>query len=87
MKLIPEFDGRGRHSVVEWLEKLELVCKHRGIADVASVITLRFTDGAFAVYLQLSEPERTASKVKKALLAAFSLDLYVDYEQFVNRRL
>ena len=27
LKLIPEYDGSGARSVVEWLEKLELVCK------------------------------------------------------------
>ncbi|XP_069972249.1 uncharacterized protein [Penaeus vannamei] len=88
MKLISEFNGSGKQSVVEWLEKLELVCKLRGIADVASVVPLRLTDGAFAVYLQLSRSERkTASKVKKTLLAAFAVDFCVVYEQFVNRRL
>lgn len=75
-------------SVVEWLERLELVCKLRDIADVPSMIPMRLTDGAFAVYLQLSESERkTPSKVRKALLATFPVDPYVAYEQFVNQQL
>lgn len=44
MKLIPEFDGSDKQSVVNLLEKLELVCKLRGIIDVANVIPLRLTE-------------------------------------------
>ena len=89
LKLIPEYDGSGAWSVVEWLEKLELVCKLQGVGgEVASVIPLRLTGGAFAVYLQLSESDRkSAEKVKKALLATFAADPYMAYDQFVNRRL
>lgn len=47
MKLIPEFDGNAKQSVAEWLEKLELVCKLRGIVDVSSMIPLRLIDGSF----------------------------------------
>ncbi|MPC65678.1 hypothetical protein E2C01_059816 [Portunus trituberculatus] len=43
LKLIPEYDGSGVQGVVEWLEKLELVCKLRGLDDVASVIPLCLT--------------------------------------------
>lgn len=88
LKLIPEYDGSSAKSVVEWLEKLELVCKLQGVSDVASVIPLRLTGGAFAVYLQLAESDRKSTeKVKKALLGAFAADPYVAYNQFVNRRL
>ena len=88
LKLIPEYDGGGAQGVVEWLEKLDLVCKLRGLDDVASVIPLRLTGGAFAVYLQLAESDRKKTKkVKEALLAAFAVDSYVAYEQFVSRKL
>ena len=88
LKLIPEFDGSSGHSVAEWLEKLELVCKLRKISDVASVIPLRLTGGAFAVYLQMTEEDRRSTdKVKAALLAAFAVDQYVAYEQFISRKL
>lgn len=44
--------------------------------------------GAFVVYLHLSESDRkTASKVKKVLLAALAVDPYVAHEQFVNWQL
>lgn len=53
VKLIPEYDGSVAQSAAEWLEKLELICKVRGVSDVANVIPLRLTGSAFAVYLQL----------------------------------
>ncbi|KRY93010.1 hypothetical protein T4D_12099 [Trichinella pseudospiralis] len=74
--------------VVEWLEKVELVCKLRDNSDVASVIPLRLTGGAFAVYLQLNSQERSSiDKFKEALLAAFPADPFVAYDQFVSRKL
>ncbi|KRY06917.1 Pol polyprotein, partial [Trichinella patagoniensis] len=88
LRLIPEFDGSPQQSVVEWLEKVELVCKLRDISDVASVIPLRLTGGAFAVYLQLNAQERSnIDKVKEALLAAFAADPFVAYDQFISRKL
>ncbi|KRZ93282.1 hypothetical protein T08_7336 [Trichinella sp. T8] len=87
LRLIPEFDGSPQQLVVEWLEKVELVCKLRDISDVASVIPLRLTGGAFAVYLQLNAQERSSiDKVKEALLAAFAADPFVAYDQFVSRK-
>ena len=61
LKLITEYDGTG--SVVEWLDKTELVCRIRKIEDLALVIPLRLTKGAFAVYQQLSETESRALRV------------------------
>ncbi|XP_045105468.1 uncharacterized protein LOC123500980, partial [Portunus trituberculatus] len=54
LRLIPEFDGQS-HPVVEWLEKLELVCKLRGITELHNVAPLRLSAGAFSVYQQLSK--------------------------------
>ncbi|KRX66717.1 hypothetical protein T09_12756 [Trichinella sp. T9] len=88
LRLIPEFEGSPQQSVVELLEKVELVCKLRDISDVASVIPLRLTGGAFAVYLQLNAQERSSiDKVKESLLAAFAADPFVAYDQFVSRKL
>ena len=88
LKLIPEFDGSGTQSVVEWIEKLELVCKLRKVKSVADVLPLRLTGGAFAVYLQLPEKDRaSADKIKEALKTAFAVDPYEAYEQFIGRKL
>ncbi|KFD45894.1 hypothetical protein M514_13232 [Trichuris suis] len=88
VKLIPEYDGSARQSITERLEKVELVCRLRGIDDVATVIPLQLTGGAFAVYMQLTaEDQKDPAKVKKALTAAFAVDSFVAYEQFVSRNL
>ena len=33
LRLIPEYDGEAGSSVMEWLEKVELICKLRGVSD------------------------------------------------------
>lgn len=88
LRLIPEYDGSDKQSVVEWLVKLELVCKIRGVDDVASVVPLRLTGGAFAVYLQLPATDRKKfSRVRDALVEAFAVDPFLAYEQFTARKL
>ncbi|KFD53274.1 hypothetical protein M514_05755 [Trichuris suis] len=85
---IPEYDGSSNQPISEWLDKLELVCRIRGIDDVTSVIPLRLTGGAFAVYTQLPiEHQRNPAMVKDALRAAFEEDSFVAYERFVSRKL
>lgn len=88
LRLIPEFSGDATQNVVEWLEKAELVCNLRGIVHLESVIPLRLTGGAFAVYQQLPDADKKDSeKIKKALRTAFAVDSFIAYEQFVARRL
>uniref|UniRef100_A0A5S6QJ61 RNA-directed DNA polymerase n=1 Tax=Trichuris muris TaxID=70415 RepID=A0A5S6QJ61_TRIMR len=88
LKLIPQFDGSHGQSVVEWLQTVELICKLRKVEDVASVIPLRLTGGALAVYLQLSDKEReSVEKLKASLLAAFAVDPFIAYEEFKERNL
>ncbi|KFD54664.1 hypothetical protein M513_04364 [Trichuris suis] len=64
VRIIPEFDGTHGLPVVEWLQKVELVCSLRGVTDVAGVIPLRLTGGAFAVYLQVPYDERKYGEPK-----------------------
>ena len=88
LRLIPEFSGDATQNVVEWMEKAELVCNLRDIAHFESVIPLRLTGGAFAVYQQLPDADkRENGKITKALRTAFSVDSFTAYEQFVGRRL
>ena len=87
LRLIPEFSGDATQNVVEWLEQAELVCKLRGIVHLESVIPLRLTGGAFAVYQQLPDADkRDSGKITKALRTAFAVDSFIAYEQFVGRR-
>lgn len=86
LKLIEEYNGS--KDIVEWLEKVELVCKIRKISDLAVVIPLRLTGGAFSVYQQLTEDQKkSADDIKKALKFAFGVDSFTAYEQFVKRQI
>ncbi|KFD49597.1 hypothetical protein M513_09540 [Trichuris suis] len=88
VRLIPEYDGSSSQPISEWLEKVELVCRIRGIDDVTCVIPLRLAGGAYAVYSQLPlDQQRDAGKVKDALRAAFEVDRFVAYERFISRKL
>ncbi|KAK4315449.1 hypothetical protein Pmani_000020 [Petrolisthes manimaculis] len=87
LRLIPEFDGAGQ-AVAEWLEKLELVCRLRGVTKLEDVVPLRLTGGAFSVYQQLSSTDKGSyDKIKAALTSAFAVDKFIAYEQFVDRKL
>lgn len=86
LRLIPEYDGNS--AITEWLDKVELVCKMRGIKCQEEVIPLRLTAGAFTVFQQLSGDEKKeACKIREALTAAFAPDAFIAYEQFVGRTL
>lgn len=87
LRLIPEFDGASQ-AVEEWLEKLELVCKLRGITELHTVVPLRLTAGAFSVFQQLTTSDKEKyEKIKSALISAFAPDKFLSYEQFVARKL
>ena len=86
VKLIPEYCGDG--CVTEWLEKVELVCDLRKVKDVATVLPLRLTGSAFAVYQQIPKDKKgDIGEVKKSLLAAFTVNSFTAYEQFTTRKL
>jgi hypothetical protein len=88
LRLIPEFNGEGQQSVVEWLERVELICSLRGLAKLENVIPLRLAGGAFAVYQQLSKEQKAdVEEIKKALIRAFGLDRFSAFELFISRRL
>ena len=81
LKLIPEFSGNNQQSVTEWLEKGELVCKKIGVTDLASVVRLRLTNGAFAVYQQLAETDKEIfNRIKETLLKVFAVNAFTAYE-------
>ena len=84
-RLIPEFGGSA--DVVEWLQRAEMLCQLRGV-PVMSVLPLRLTGGAFAVWSQLPTASRGSLEVvRSALFAAFALDEHAAYEAFSTRRL
>ena len=73
LKLVPEYNGT--MSVVDWLERVDLICKLLGVDKVEQVIPLQLARGAFDVYQQLSDANKTnVTWVKAALCRAFALD-------------
>ena len=84
-RLIPKYSGTG--DVAEWLQRAELLCQLRGV-PVMSVLPLRLSGGAFAVWSQLSDATRgSLDAVRGALFAAFALDEHAAYEALSERRL
>lgn len=84
-RLIPEFDGS--QDIVEWFSRTEMLCELNSVPMV-SVVPLRLSGGAFAVWTQLPVEKRASlNEVRSALYAAFALDQYAAYEAFCARRL
>ena len=82
--LIPEFDGSATGlSVVEWVEKSEHICKLCKIKEPVTVIPLRLSGGAYAVYQQL-EDEPDWDEIKHSLYTAFGTDPFVAWQQFMS---
>ena len=66
VRVISEYDGTT--DVTEWWTRTELLCKHRGVS-LCSVLPLRLTGGAFAVWAQLPAADRSEKeKVKGGLV-------------------
>lgn len=87
IRLIPEFDGSTTGpAVVEWIEKAEKICKLCKIKEPATVIPLRLTGGAYAVYQQLGD-EPDWDEIKQSLYTAFGTDPFVAWQQFTSRTL
>ena len=64
------------------------MCNLRDISHLESVISLRLTGGAFAVYQQLPDADKqNVGEITKALRTAFAVDSFTAYDQFVTRRL
>ena len=81
LKILPEFNGTG--SIVECLEKLELVRDLSEIKCLDRVIPLCLTRGAFAVYQHLTKDEKSdMARIKEALMTAFAVNKFTAYEQF-----
>lgn len=85
VRLVAEYDGSA--DVVEWYERAKLLCELRGVALI-SVLPLRLTGGAFAVWSQLpAESRGSLEAVRDTLYAAFALDQFAAFDAFTSRRL
>ena len=84
-RLIAEYDGT--EDVVEWFTRTELLCELNSV-PIMSVLPLRLTGGAFAVWAQLPLDKRASLEhVRATLFAAFAMDQYAAYEAFSRRQL
>ena len=88
-KLIPLYDRTNLgQSVVEWVEKAELVCWLSGVKNIECVVPMRLSGGMYAVYQRLSEEKRADfACIKDVLYTAFALNLVMAYKQFAARHL
>ena len=88
-KVIPLFDGTDPgQSVVEWVEKAELVCRLSGVKNIECMVPMRLSGGAYAVYQQLSEEKRADfACIKDILYTAFAPNPVTAYKQFAVCRL
>ncbi|GFN80841.1 Pol polyprotein [Plakobranchus ocellatus] len=69
--IIKPFTGQG--DVGAWIQKVELVAKLTKVKDVASFWPLYLEGNALAVYLELSDHDKSeVDAIKKALVWAFS---------------
>lgn len=85
VRVIPEYDGSS--DVVEWITRTEALCTLRGIG-VETVIPLRLTGGAFAVWSQFPASSRCSrTAIKDALYAVFALGQFAAYDAFSRRQL
>lgn len=83
LKLIPEFNGSASDlAVVEWMEKLELVCRLCGVKSLEHVIFLRLMNRTFTVYQQLDDKARcNIDQIKTALVIVFATRSFMVYRQ------
>lgn len=83
-ELIKQFDGK--EDFAEWIGKVEMVATLQDIKKLESFVPLFLSGGAFAVYQSLSADTKTDySKLKNALLKAFSMNCFAAFEAFVSR--
>jgi hypothetical protein len=84
--LVKQYDGTG--DFAEWVLKLELVARLQKVGDLQDFLPLFLSGGAFAVYQSLDVTVRgDYDLVKGALTAAFSVNAFTAFEQFITRRL
>ena len=87
-KLIPLFDRTDPgQSVVEWVEKAELVCWLSGLKNIECMVPVRLSGAAYTVYQQLSEEKRANfACIKDVLYTAFALNPVTAYKPFASGR-
>ena len=84
--VVQRYDGST--DFAEWCDKLELVASLQDIKDLTKFLPLFLTGGAFSVYKGLAVDVRADfTKMKSALMVAFSSDQFAAYEELQGRKL
>lgn len=84
-EMIKAFTGEG--DVVAWIQKARLVAKLKKVTDLASFIPLFLDGDALALYLELSEDERSdAETIIAKLKEAFTDGAFVAYAKLVRMK-
>lgn len=83
--MVKPFSGTG--DVVAWLAKVKLVASLKNIQDVAKFLPLFLEGDALALYLQLSDDERSKyQNIEKRLLEAFTDSPFVAFNKLAQKR-
>jgi hypothetical protein len=83
-KFVQPFSGEG--DVVQWLDKLILVC-NRLEEDQAKVFPLLLEGAAFAVFSEMSDSQKgDSAAISKVLKEAFGISSISAFEQLMSRR-
>lgn len=83
--MIKSFSGTG--DVVAWLAKVKLVASLKNIEDIAKFVPLFLEGDALALYLQLSDNERSNyQNIEKRLLEAFTDSPFVAFSKLTQKR-
>jgi hypothetical protein len=82
--VVQPFNGEG--DIIQWLDKLSLVAKLRGITALEELLPLFLSGPAFAVYSEMEEDKKTdLASIVAVLKEAFALNGFIAYEQLVSR--
>ena len=82
--VVRPFSGDG--DVVQWLCKLEMVAKLRGIRELSDFLPLFLEGPAFDVYSEMEESSKEdAEEIKKVLTDAFGTNAFQAYELLAKR--
>ena len=80
------FDGSNA-DIVQWLEKIKMVAKLRGVDDLATIVPLFLEGPAYAVFSELSEESKNKyDDIKSVLESAFSISPFKSYEMLIAKK-
>ena len=75
-------------SIIEWIEKVELICQLSDVKCIGCVVPMHLSGGAYVVYQQLSEEKKSDfTCIKNTLYTAFTLNFVTALKQLLVHHL